>query len=58
MKDALSKALSAGPEQANVDRVVDRVLASAFFRHRPLQAGAQATVVRLADARRPSGPRT
>jgi hypothetical protein len=56
MKDVLSKALSAGPEQANVDRAVDRVLASAFFCTRPRQAGAEASVVRN-DSRSDAPPR-
>jgi hypothetical protein len=54
MKDALEKALA----PVN-DASVDRILASAFFRPRPLPAGASATVVSLRDSRRallqPSG---
>lgn len=57
MKDALGKALVVGPEEANVERCVDRILAAAFFRTRPLPVGAQATVVRLEDRRRALGSR-
>jgi hypothetical protein len=49
MKDALTKAL-AGAGEGNDDSV-DRILAAAFFRPRPLQAGSVATVVSLADRR-------
>ena len=47
MRDALSHALA-----EPVDPKVDRILASSFFRTRPLQAGSQAeVVVRLSDRR-------
>lgn len=52
MKEALAKALTTGDER--IDEQVDRILATAFFRPRPLQAGSVATprnVVSL-DARR------
>jgi hypothetical protein len=49
MKEALAKALTTGDER--IDNQVDRILATAFFRPRPLQAGSVATVVSL-DARR------
>jgi len=57
MKEAshLAKALVATDER--IDRQVDRVLAAAFFRTRPLQAGSVATVVSL-DARRREGHRS
>ena len=49
VREALSKALAAA-----TDASVDRVLANAFYRTRPLQAGTEvsvATVVRLSDRR-------
>lgn len=54
MKEALTKALSSGGKDNAVDSSVDRILAAAFFRSRPLQAGTQAPVIRLND-RRPGG---
>ena len=47
MRDALSKVLGHHEEEAGIDRI----LAAAFFRKRPLQAGASARVVHLADRR-------
>jgi hypothetical protein len=47
MRDALSKVLCHDEEEAGVDRI----LAAAFFRKRPLQAGSSAQVVLLADRR-------
>lgn len=44
MRDALSKAL--GPATA-IDASVDRILAAAFFRKHPLQAGSSANVIAL-----------
>jgi hypothetical protein len=51
MQDVLSAALR--EEESDAD---DRVLAAAFFRKRPLQAGSSpmASVVRLADRQRPT----
>ena len=49
MRDALSNVLG----HQEVEAGVDRILAAAFFRKRPLQAGSSAHVVLLAD-RRPS----
>ena len=46
MREALSKALA-----APTDASIDRVLANAFYRTRPLQAGTVANVVRLSDRR-------
>jgi hypothetical protein len=46
VREALSKALA-----ATNDAGVDRVLANAFYRTRPMQAGTVANVVRLADRR-------
>jgi hypothetical protein len=48
MKDALTKVLS--QTSAN-DASVDRILAASFFRTRPMQAGATATVTRLDERR-------
>lgn len=48
MREALSKAL-----EAPADPKVDRILAAAFFRTRPLAAGScPGEVVRLSDRRR------
>ncbi len=47
MRDALSNVLG----QNEDDIGVDRILAAAFFRKRPLQAGSSAHVVLLADRR-------
>jgi hypothetical protein len=47
VRDALSKALVA----ATTDASVDRVLANAFYRTRPMQAGTVATVVNLSERR-------
>ena len=52
MKDALTKALV---QSAGEDTSVDRILAASFFRTRPMQAGATATVVRLDDRRANGG---
>lgn len=52
MRDALSNVLG----HQEVEAGVDRILAAAFFRKRPLQAGSSAHVVLLAD-RRPSSSR-
>ena len=60
MKEALTKALGMGSKDNAVDaheRAVDRILAAAFFRTRPLQAGTQASVIRLGDRSRPSTTR-
>ena len=48
MKEALSEALA---QASREERGVDRVLAAAFFRTRPLQAGSQ-PIADLADRRR------
>jgi hypothetical protein len=56
MKEALTKALRTGAKDTSIDQSVDRILAAAFFRTRPLQAGTQATVISLSD-RRPAAPR-
>lgn len=58
MKEALAKALVAADER--IDSQVDRVLAAAFFRSRPLQAGSVATLdnYRSLDARRRQGHRS
>ena len=50
MREALSKVLESR-EGKGIDAGIDRILASAFFRKRPLQAGASAGVVLLADRR-------
>jgi hypothetical protein len=47
MKDALRKALA----QAGEETSVDRIMAVSFFHPRPLQTGATAQVIRLADRR-------
>lgn len=47
MRDALSNVFGDQEEEAGVDRI----LAAAFFRKRPLQAGSSAHVVLLADRR-------
>jgi hypothetical protein len=47
VRDALSKALAA----ATTDASVDRVLADAFYRTRPMQAGTVANVVSLSERR-------
>lgn len=47
MRDALSNVLG----HLEADASVDRILATAFFRKRPLQAGSSAHVVLLADRR-------
>lgn len=49
MKEALSNALAGATD--GTEASVDRVLAAAFFRSRPLQAGSVATVVSLEDRR-------
>ncbi len=59
MREALSKVLTSGEGQT-VDAGVDRILAAAFFRKRPLQAGSSAhagQVVLLADRRSPATAR-
>jgi hypothetical protein len=48
MRDVLSEVLASPSEDS-----VDRILAAAFFRKRPLQAGCSAHVISLAD--RPRG---
>ena len=48
MKDALTKVLAQGADDASVDRI----MAVSFFRPRPMQAGTTAPVIRL-DERRP-----
>ena len=53
MRDALSNVLGQQEEEAGVDRI----LAAAFFRKRPLQAGTSAHVVLLADRRQQAAPR-
>lgn len=53
MKDALAKVLA----QTSDDATVDRIMAASFFRPRPMQAGATATVIRL-DERRLQGARS
>lgn len=56
MRDAFSNLLSTGDSSdSNADDGVDRILATAFFRKRPMQAGASSNVVLLAD-RRSWGP--
>lgn len=55
MRDALSKVLESS-SLVNSEESVDRILAAAFFRKRPLQAGSSAHVVLLAE-RRNTGPR-
>ena len=52
MRDALSDVLGTGQDD---DAGVDRILAAAFFRKRPLQAGSSAHVVLLADRRPRAG---
>ena len=47
MREQLSKALAA----ATTDASVDRVLANAFYRTRPMQAGTVANVVSLSERR-------
>jgi hypothetical protein len=47
MKDALTKVLAQGSEDASVDRI----MAASFFRPRPMQAGTTATVIDLQDRR-------
>ena len=51
MRDALSNVLAAPDD----DHTSDRILAAAFFRKRPLQAGASAHVIPLAG-RKPACP--
>lgn len=51
MRNALSNVLGARDE----DRGTDRILAAAFFRKRPLQAGSSPAVIFLADRQRPRG---
>jgi len=51
MKESLQKALA-----ETTDASTDRILAAAFFRPRPLQAGSVAEVVSLAE-RRSAPPR-
>ena len=53
MKDALTKVLTMTADDASVDRI----MASSFFRPRPMQAGTTAQVIRL-DDRRPNGGST
>jgi hypothetical protein len=53
MRDALARALDRTGEDDGDN--VDRILAAAFFRKRPLQAGSSAHVVRLSE-RRVDGP--
>jgi hypothetical protein len=60
MKEALTKALGSRAKDTTADAgesAVDRILAAAFFRTRPLQAGTQATVINLNDRSRPASPR-
>lgn len=57
MKEALTNALSSEGKDSTADRSVDRILAAAFFRTRPLQAGTQASVIRLNDRGRPASTR-
>ena len=56
MKDELTKGLFDPKGDTDADRGVERILAAAFFRTRPLQAGA-APVVHLDDRRGESSPR-
>jgi hypothetical protein len=59
MRDVLSKALGPINDAHAEGDVTDRILAHAFFRTRPLQAGSS-PIVELADRRgteRPSGLR-
>jgi hypothetical protein len=50
MRDALSNALQpTDARSADDDASTDRILAAAFFRKRPLQAGTMANVIHLAD---------
>ena len=49
MKDALTKVL-AGLDRD--DSSVDRIMAASFFRPQPMQAGATAQVIRLAERTR------
>jgi hypothetical protein len=51
MRDALSKVLDEGQCRQGDDAGIDRILAAAFFRKRPLQAGSSAHVILLADRR-------
>lgn len=53
MRDALSNVLDQGEDAADLG--VDRILAAAFFRKRPLQAGTSARVIEIADRRGASG---
>ena len=48
MKDALIKVLA---QTCGDDSSVDRIMAAAFFRPRPMQAAATAPVIRLDDRR-------
>ncbi len=57
MKEALTKALGTSSKDNAVDKSVDRILAAAFFRTRPLQAGSQASVICLRDRGRPAPTR-
>ncbi len=57
MKEALTKALGTSSKDNAIDKTVDRILAAAFFRTRPLQAGSQASVIRLSDRGRPAPTR-
>lgn len=49
MRDALSNVLG----ERDDDRSADRILAAAFFRKRPLQAGTTPNVIPLADRKAP-----
>lgn len=52
MRDALSNVLGERDE----DGGTDRILAAAFFRKRPLQAGTSAHVIPLAERKPPRAP--
>ena len=52
MRDALSNVLG----ERDDDRGTDRILAAAFFRKRPLQAGTTPNVILLADRKAPRAP--
>jgi hypothetical protein len=54
MRESLAKVLEPDPSEVRVDHGVDRILAAAFFRRRPLQAGSSAHVVLLAERRTPA----
>ena len=52
MRDALSNVLG----ERDDDRGTDRILAAAFFRKRPLQAGTSPNVISLAERKPPRAP--